>query len=83
MFLLNVLHAPDMSTYNPDSFEIFLMMLNFPSVFVLWFWMISDFFKNGTPNKKVLRGLSLFMGSVLASLVYFVMHWRPRFANGT
>lgn len=81
MVLQNVIHAPDMKTYNPNTIETFLVMLNFPSPFILWIWMLSDYFKAGTSEKKVVWGWSLVFGNVLAALVYFVVQWRPRFRN--
>jgi hypothetical protein len=83
MVLQNILYAPDMETYAPSNLELFLVMLNFPSVFILWFWMVSDYFKHSTKNRKVWWGWFLLFGSVLAAIIYFFFQWRPRFANNS
>ena len=83
MVIQNILYAPDMESYKPSTFELTIVILNFPSVFILWGWMVSDYFKHSTTSKPVLWGWFLLFGNVLAALVYFFTQWRPRFASNT
>ena len=83
MLFINLIHLPDMATYAPGVVEMTLITILFPSAFILWGWMVRDFFKHRTNSKQLLWGWFLLLGNVLAALFYFILYWRGRFDNET
>jgi len=65
----------------PSVPERLLIFAGLPSVFWLWGWMLSDFFRSKTERNPVAWGWFLVLGNWLAAMVYFFVVWRPRHAT--
>lgn len=48
------------------------------SGFVLWVWMITDFFQRSGNRNRALWGWSLVIFNLLASVIYFLVVYYPR-----
>lgn len=81
MLVLNFRFADTEQLTLPTPPERVLIILGVPSVFWLWGWMLTDFFRNRTSSKSVAWGWFLVIGNWLAAVVYFFVVWRPRHAR--
>jgi hypothetical protein len=79
LLILNFRYADTEQLPQPTAAEYVLIALGVPSVFWLWGWMLTDFFRNKT--KSVAWGWFLVLGNWLAAVVYFFVVWRPRHAR--
>ncbi len=48
------------------------------SGFVLWVWMLSDFFRGRQVRHRVLWGWALFLATLIAGAIYFVAVYFPQ-----
>jgi hypothetical protein len=81
MSIINIFYFEDMGQYKPSVLEETVMLLMMPSIFILWFWMLTDYFKNTTLGRPVFWGWFMFLGSFIAAVIYFFVYWRPRWRN--
>jgi hypothetical protein len=76
MLLLNVQYAATQELPQPSVGARVLIALGVPSVFWLWGWMLTDFFRSKAKQHSVAWGWFLVLGNWLAAIVYFFIVWR-------
>lgn len=81
MLILNIRYAATEQLAQPTAAEQVLIALGVQSVFWLWGWMLTDFFRSKTESKSVAWGWFLVLGNWIAAVVYFFVVWRPRHAR--
>lgn len=81
LLILNFRYAATEQLPQPTTLEHVLIGLGVPSVFWLWGWMLTDFFRSKAGSKSVAWGWFLLLGNWLAAVVYFFVVWRPRNAR--
>jgi hypothetical protein len=81
LVILNFRYAATDQLLQPTAPEHVLIAAGVPSMFWLWGWMLTDFFRSKTESKSVAWGWFLVLGNWLAALVYFFVIWRPRHAR--
>ena len=81
MLILNFRYVAKDQLVQPTSPEFVLFALGIPSVFWLWGWMLTDFFRSKNGGTSVAWGWFLVLGNWLAAVVYFFVVWRPRHAR--
>ena|SRR5688572_11381555 len=81
LLTLNFRYAATEQLAQPTAVEPVLIALGVPSVFWLWGWMLTDFFRGKAGSKSVAWGWFLVLGNWGAAVVYFFVIWRPRHAR--
>jgi hypothetical protein len=81
LLVLNFRYQASDQLAQPTTPELVLFTLGIPSVFWLWGWMLTDFFRSKSDRTSVAWGWFLVLGNWVAALVYFFVVWRPRHAR--
>ena len=81
LLVLNFRYAATEQLTQPTAAERMLIALGVPSMFWLWGWMLTDFFRVKRGSKSVAWGWFLVLGNWIAAVVYFFVIWRPRHAR--